>query len=150
MKTHDIRELEICRFVGTLIELSTYRQRKNTQGRVTIVGCFLRARRTTDTSEDLSTIFYSLHNTKNFISQERIEFIIITLFDERIFTFYKEWIREKWSVVTETMNYCKRNLKKYFNLTNLFQNSPKLHCTVLCYFWFDNEITGISLSRCDF
>lgn len=149
MKTHDIRELEICWFVGTLIELSTYRQRKNTQGRVTIVGCFLRARRTTDTSEDLSTIFYSLHNTKNFISQERIEFIIITLFDKRIFTFYKEWIREKWSVVTETMN-CKRNLKKYFNLTNLFQNFPKLHCTVLCYFWFDNEITGISLSRCDF
>lgn len=79
-----------------LIELS-YHQRKNAQGRVTQSLDAFYARE--NGYEDILTIFYSLHNTKNFISQERIEFNIITSFNERIFTLYKKLIHEDdWQV----------------------------------------------------
>lgn len=90
MKTLDIGELEIRRFVGALIELSTYRQRKNAQGRVTQSSdpSYARGGRRIHVQGSLGYSLYFLNNTKNFISQELSLNSIILLFIERIFAFY--------------------------------------------------------------
>jgi len=60
---------------------------------------------TEDTSEDpRNYLLYSLDDPRNFIFQVRIEFDAVTLFIDRIFTFYKILICEYDRFETEAVN----------------------------------------------